>query len=143
MTVPATTFAVDNPVATVKDEALIAAWRRFKIARATYSALPHDEPCAEGETDSPAALEQIAIFEAAEQEIIATVPETDRGIEIKLWLALATNIDQSEIDILCAIREDERHFREDEHGLDWTDKIVFSAIQGLRELQAAEKGGAA
>lgn len=137
------TFAADTSAEPVPDAALIAAWRRYRIARATYSVLPHDEPCVPGEAETAAALEQIAIFEAAEQEILAASAEGDRGIEIKLWLALATNINQSEIDILSAIREDERHFREDENGLDWTDKIVFSAIQGLRELQAAEKGGAA
>lgn len=139
----AVTYQADSAEALVKDAALIAAWRRFKIARATYSVLPHDEPCAEGETDTPDALAQIAIFEAAEREIFEATPQSDRGIEIKLWLALATDIDNNEIDILCAIREDERHFREDDHGLDWTGKTIFAAIQGLRLLQAAEKGGAA
>lgn len=122
----------------VKDEALIAAWRRFTIARATLSVLP-DEPCEPGQTDSPAALAQYAIMDPAEDFIVKAQAESIRGVEIKLWLSIARNINRNEVDTLCALREDERHFREGDHELDWIEKIIFSAIQGLRELQEADR----
>lgn len=122
--------------ALTNDAALIAAWERYTVARAVFSVLPVGE-CAEGEHHTPAELEQLAIIEPAEKEIAAALPTTLRGLEIKLWFALAQNINQSEVDVLCALREAERHFRESGE-LDWCDKIVFTTIQALRAQQAQQ-----
>lgn len=117
------------------DAAIIAAWERHKSAHAIYADLPFGEALPMG-SYTPEEQAQWDVIDAAELEIQTAVATTPLGAEIQLWVSLCHSITEREAE-QAARRCDLDYFNADEEQLDWTDRLVLSAIRSLRAMGAA------
>ena len=103
------------------------AWQHIKDARAEWNRAAEDDEAAEER--------HWQLVDAAENLIRETEGNTARSAEIKVWLAF--------LHTLTSRRDDDNTMREDlaaisagEVELDWTARLMLSAIRDLRAMGA-------
>ena len=127
----ATVSLQNEPAPVTQDAPILTAFARYRSARATYDALPFSEVDGEAYTfDEMAAL---ASMDAAEGDIIRIPATTPQGVEAKLWLALLHG-QSSHADCRAAATGDLAHFQAKADALDWSVRLVVSAIASLRAM---------
>lgn len=116
------------------DAAIIAAWEQRAAAYAVYETLAEhtgDGPYSEDE------LAQWTVIDLAEMLIRNVPAKTVRGAEIQLWCALYHSVGAGAGETGAALRGDLDWFDATGEELDWSDKLVLSAIRSLRAIGGA------
>jgi hypothetical protein len=116
------------------DAAILDAWERHTVARATYEALRSSEK--PGEEYTPAELAQWAIIDATEDAIRRDTASTTQGVEVQLWVALGHMLMKRE-ECEAALRGDLAYLEQRDLELDWTERLILSAIRSLRAMGGA------
>lgn len=113
------------------DTAIVAAWEAFKAAHIDLDQM--DDELLGTETK-----EENAIWErvdAAEQTILNTTAETPQGVQCKLMVALYHKLSQR-VDSQALLAGLLEALEAKERGMDWPDRLLFSAVQSLRAMEA-------
>ncbi len=116
------------------DAAILAAWDKRGAAYATYETL------AEHTGDGPYSPEEQAqwdIIDMAELLIRNVPAKTVRGAEIQLWCAFYHIVGAQAGETNAALRADLEWFEGRDDDLDWSEKLVVSAIRSLRAIGGA------
>jgi hypothetical protein len=116
---------------TKNDIAIIAAWEAFKAAHTDLDQMDDDLLGTETEQEN-------AIWnrvDAAEQIVLQTPATTPQGLQCKLMVALYHRLSQRIYSkaLLAGLFE---ALEAKERGMDWPDRLLFSAIQSLRRMEA-------
>lgn len=117
------------------DVAIVAAWDSHKTAHSIYADLPFGEVLPLG-SYTPEEQAQWDVIDAAELVIQTTTAQTPLGVEIQLWVCLCHSLTDREAE-QAARRCDLAYFLADEEQLDWSDRLVLSAIRSLRAMGGA------
>jgi hypothetical protein len=113
------------------DTAILTAWEAFKAAHIDMDQM--DDELLGTETK-----EEIAIWErvdAAEQIIFETPATSPQGIKCKLLVALYHKLSQR-VDSQALLAGLFEALEAKERGMDWPERLLFSAIQSLRAMEA-------
>jgi len=123
-----------TPFTTKPDGNILAAWERITAAHAAIAectAAPTD-----GSLYSPEEQAQWRVNDAAEVEILKTIGESPVGAEIQLWVALIHLVEGGDAE--CAIlRRDLGWFAERDADMNWSERLILSAIRSLRAIGGA------
>lgn len=117
------------------DQAIIAAWGRYRVARVIFSVLPSSGPTQPGTDYTVAEYEQVEALERAGAVISQGIATSLEALECKAWFALSQFIDEPEDFILSALREDHLYF-EGVFRMDWQAQIAFTTVQSVRAMRS-------
>jgi len=112
------------------DLLIVTAWEAYVAARGDLNAM--DDELLGRETEQDARIWKRA--DAAEDIIYEAIATTNTGVEIKLWLALC-NLITDRTKETAALARDIDALRLVAEDLDWTARVVFSAIASLRAME--------
>lgn len=113
------------------DTAIIAAWEAFRAAHIDLDQM--DDELLGAETEEENAIWKRV--DAAEQIIFETPAITPQGIQCKLMVALYHKLSQR-VDSQALLAGLFEALEAKERGMDWPDRLLFSAIQSLRAMEA-------
>lgn len=123
---------------TSDDAAILEAFQRYQQAHHELVALPDDGKSYGGE-DSPEQKALWAIIDRWDANIHAAPSITPEGIAPKLWLAIVHTDDSGAVED-AAIRGDLAWFEQQGDALNWSTRLIVSAIRALTDMTAQQTG---
>jgi hypothetical protein len=116
------------------DAAICDAWDRRLAA---YAKLAELHPEDDNADYTPEERDQFGIIDAAEETIRASTAATARGAELQLWTGLFHLFGAGKASDAARVG-DLDWFTANTDELDWSDKLIVSAVRSLRAQQDAE-----